>query len=281
MRAFRLARVFCAQQKVNYYKVLGVANSATGNEIKSKYKELVKKYHPDVYKGSDKDVYNRIHEAYKTLISPKKRMEYDESLGSQAGASGQPRTGKTDWSDIESEYKENASARDFYQDFNKVNTKRDADVKAEYEKFFKKPIKTDFEKVNVREDVSLSGFNDKDRSRAEFVDKFNEKSAVQTYINEQGAGFDKTVEETIEILNNNTTEKRHLRLLAMMESKGLTHGTMRVLGLGLGFFFMLVGVLAWTNKEREELMEQLLKKQDQEMEAHRRAAQLKDKMVFE
>ncbi len=50
-------------------KVLGVAMNASMPQIKNAYKELVKKYHPDVTGGTDCSAYNRIVEAYKFLCA--------------------------------------------------------------------------------------------------------------------------------------------------------------------------------------------------------------------
>lgn len=68
---------------MNYYEILGISNSATNKEIKKAYKTLVKKYHPDVFKG-DKSLaeakIKKINEAYETLSDPKLKLEYDNSL---------------------------------------------------------------------------------------------------------------------------------------------------------------------------------------------------------
>jgi len=40
--------------------------------------KLAKKYHPDVYKGENKDHFKRINEAYNTLKNPLKRKDYDQ-----------------------------------------------------------------------------------------------------------------------------------------------------------------------------------------------------------
>ena len=64
----------------DYYEILGVDKKASEKEIKSAYRKLVKKYHPDKTKG-DKNAeskFKEIAEAYEVLSDPEKRKKYDE-----------------------------------------------------------------------------------------------------------------------------------------------------------------------------------------------------------
>ncbi|MCU0415945.1 MAG: DnaJ domain-containing protein [Cytophagaceae bacterium] len=63
----------------NHYAILGIPTSASLDEIKKAYKNLAKKYHPDVHKGdkNKEDYFKKINEAYQTLSDPIKKQRYD------------------------------------------------------------------------------------------------------------------------------------------------------------------------------------------------------------
>ena len=71
-----------------YYEVLGVGRNATQDEIKTAYRKLAIKYHPDKNKGNPEaeDKFKEATEAYEVLSDVKKRSAYD-SYG-KAGVSG-------------------------------------------------------------------------------------------------------------------------------------------------------------------------------------------------
>src|SRR5712692_6277330 len=64
----------------DYYKVLGVERNATGAQIKSAYRKLARKHHPDVNPGNKgaENKFKEINEAYQVLSDPEKRKKYDE-----------------------------------------------------------------------------------------------------------------------------------------------------------------------------------------------------------
>ena len=83
----------------DYYKILGVDRKADDKTIKSAYRRLARKYHPDVAKTKDAtDRFKEVSEAYEVLSDPEKRRRYD-SLGpdwqryTQAPPTGPPAGG--------------------------------------------------------------------------------------------------------------------------------------------------------------------------------------------
>ena len=69
-----------AQEKRDYYEVLGVSKTATEAEIKKAYRKLAMKYHPD-YNPGDKEAeekFKEINEAHEVLSDPEKRQRYDQ-----------------------------------------------------------------------------------------------------------------------------------------------------------------------------------------------------------
>ena len=88
--------------KKDYYETLGINRDASKNELKKAYRELAKKYHPDINKepgASEK--FKEISEAYAVLSDDNKRMQYDNF-----GYEG-----------IHQRYTQNDIFRDMFRDF--------------------------------------------------------------------------------------------------------------------------------------------------------------------
>ena len=69
-----------AEQKRDYYEVLGVERGADDASIKKAYRQLAKKYHPDMNPGDAEaeKKFKEASEAYAILSDPDKRRQYDQ-----------------------------------------------------------------------------------------------------------------------------------------------------------------------------------------------------------
>src|SRR5690625_1138721 len=97
---------------IDYYKVLGINKSASGDDIKKAYRKLARKYHPDLNPNDEeaKKRFQQINEAHEVLSDPGKRKKYDkygqdwknadayEKAQQSAGSSGYSHAGTgADW----------------------------------------------------------------------------------------------------------------------------------------------------------------------------------------
>ena len=70
----------------DYYSTLGVARTATDDEIKRAYRKLASQHHPD--KGGDKAQFQAVQEAYSVLSDAQRRQEYDNPRSQAHFAAG-------------------------------------------------------------------------------------------------------------------------------------------------------------------------------------------------
>ena len=69
-----------AEQKRDYYEVLGVDKGASPDQIKKAYRKLAKKYHPDMNPGDEEaaNKFKEANEAYEVLSDADKKAKYDQ-----------------------------------------------------------------------------------------------------------------------------------------------------------------------------------------------------------
>jgi curved DNA-binding protein len=99
----------------DYYSVLGVARTASPEEIQKAYRKLARTYHPDINKAPEaEEKFKQINEAYEVLRDPEKRKKYD-ALGPnwQAGQDFTPPPGWEEARFAFHRYPEGASGFDF------------------------------------------------------------------------------------------------------------------------------------------------------------------------
>ena len=66
--------------KQDYYELLGVSKKATAKDIRTAFRKLARKYHPDLNPGdkSSEEKFKQLQEAYDVLSDTKKRQMYDQ-----------------------------------------------------------------------------------------------------------------------------------------------------------------------------------------------------------
>lgn len=65
----------------DYYKIMGISRDATDTEIKTAYRKLARKYHPDISQEPNaEEKFKELGEAYEVLKDPKKRKAYDQYI---------------------------------------------------------------------------------------------------------------------------------------------------------------------------------------------------------
>jgi len=90
----------------DYYEILGVPRTATADDLKSAFRNLARKYHPDVNKEPDaEERFKEINEAYAVLSDPEKRAAYDRyGQAGLNGMGGMPDFTTIDFSDLFEEF---------------------------------------------------------------------------------------------------------------------------------------------------------------------------------
>ncbi|XVE84696.1 hypothetical protein DITRI_Ditri17bG0034000 [Diplodiscus trichospermus] len=84
-RSFKIkAKIHEARKEMSFYELLGIPETGTSTEIKQAYKQLARKYHPDVSPPDRVEEHTEqfilVQEAYETLSDPSSRALYDRDL---------------------------------------------------------------------------------------------------------------------------------------------------------------------------------------------------------
>ena len=80
---------------MNYYAILEISPNADRPTIRSAYRELARRYHPDAGPGSSPEKFRKVQEAYDFLRNPERRQAYDASL--RAAARRRGKVGAEPW----------------------------------------------------------------------------------------------------------------------------------------------------------------------------------------
>ena len=78
--AMLLHRRLSSRSMTDYYVVLGIAEDSDEETIRSAFRALARRYHPDVGAGSSPVEFQRAREAYEALVDPARRRHYDQQL---------------------------------------------------------------------------------------------------------------------------------------------------------------------------------------------------------
>lgn len=87
----------------NYYEVLGLPPGSTPDQIKKKYRELARKFHPDVVqdKALGQRIFSQINQAYHILGDPDRRAQYNTTLSPAAPAAPGPAPAAATWTNAQ------------------------------------------------------------------------------------------------------------------------------------------------------------------------------------
>ena len=122
-----------SENRMDLYKILGVAETADAEHIKKAYRKLVKECHPDTHPGDSgaEERFKRLSEAYAVLSDEEKRSRYDRER--RAGKNGQRKAPAHGDSTVQSG-RQPSPARGFHRDFTEFK-KNPLDTDAMFEKF--------------------------------------------------------------------------------------------------------------------------------------------------
>lgn len=104
---------------MNYYDILKINKNASHQEIKTSYKKLIKRYHPDLYPGNKikaETITRNLNEAYEILSDPEKKRIYDLSLEEQINENNKQYNSDNSVYDSQKNFNNETSFADFSND---------------------------------------------------------------------------------------------------------------------------------------------------------------------
>lgn len=133
----------------NYYEILGVTPDVDSVELKTVYRRLVRKFHPDINPGGEVK-FKDITEAYETLCDEKLRKRYDTLNGFFKTSKAAENPQET----YRNSYKKNTDAqpKDTFEKTNQKETKKESEIK------YKKAVKDEKLLTDVINDI-IDGFS--------------------------------------------------------------------------------------------------------------------------
>jgi curved DNA-binding protein CbpA len=178
-----------------YYEMLDIPQTASKRKVKQQFGRLSKIYHPDVYRGPEKERYHHIIKAYSVLSHNEKRAAYDKEIGG-AGPTERPESpeGGSDTQEPDPASKWNDLNFGSMGQFDKER------MALELDQLRKKEVKTDFEEINVREGYIERQMTSEEKARLKFTQGFNKDLTLQE-ASQKPIGFKESVAEKVELLN--------------------------------------------------------------------------------
>lgn len=159
-----------ANVRKDYYKILGVSQTSTLPEIKSAYRKLARKFHPDVNKSEESvQKFKDITEAYENLSDAKKRLQYDKYRDFTTSYSTYSSSSKSNYQNTQEE----SSSSYRYSSATNAEFKKNAKDNLEPDEILKKRAKKSSEELNNNKFKNKSESKDESRLKDVINDIFD------------------------------------------------------------------------------------------------------------